>query len=150
MFHFPGPGSQEPLCHRPLGLEIDPSDPNLLYIAESCRGIYQYNLQTKEMKLLVNSSSISSEFLKPVFINDLVVMRNGSIFFTDTSSRFSRHNSLKEFYDGRPTGKLFHYNPKEDSINIVLSGLSFANGIHLSDKEEFLLLSETSACRITK
>ena len=85
-----------------------------------------------------------------MFINDLVILKNGSIYFTDSSSKFSRKDVMLEVYEGRPTGKLIHYNPIEDTLNVVLSELTFANGLYLSTNEDFLLISETTACRIVK
>lgn len=138
----------EHICGRPLGLEIDPNNDNILYIAESYHGIYQYNMETEDLKLIVNSSSYSG--INMMFINDLVVLKNGSIFFTDSSSKFSRTEVMKEVFESKPTGKLLHYNPIDDSLTLIKSGLNFANGIHASTNGEFLLISETTTCRITK
>ena len=129
---------------------MDPINNHLLYIAESYHGLYQLNLDTQELKLLVNSTSPPPGFSKIKFVNDLVVLKNGSIFFTDTTSKFSRNEVMKELYEGRATGKLLHYNPITGSLELVLKELTFANGLYLSTNEEFLLISETTVCRIIK
>lgn len=139
----------EHICGRPLGLEIDPNNDQILYIAESYHGIYRYNMDTKELKLLVNVSTHSDK-INMMFINDLVVLKNGSIFFTDSSSKFSRSEVIKEVFESKPTGKLLHYNPVDDTLMLLKSGLTFANGIHVNTNEEFLLISETTPCRIMK
>ena len=150
MFILIGSSSHENHCGRPLGLEIDSSNNNLLYIAEGYHGIYQLNLQTKKLKLIVNSSDIRQSIPKLMLVNDLVVLKNGSIFFTDSSSLHGRSEVMREVYAGTSTGKLLHYNPIDESLSLVLSKLTFANGIYVSRNEEFLLISETTTCKITK
>ena len=147
---FIGLESQLQKCGRPLGLEFDPLNPNLLYIAEAYHGIYQYNLETEELKLLINSSILPSSFPEMKFVNDLVVLKNGSIFFDHSSSRFHVGEVLREVNEGRATGNLIHYNPLDGSLSIVVSGLTFANGVYKSKNEDFLLIAETTTCTVRK
>ena len=77
-------------------------------------------------------------------------MNNGSIFFTDSSSKFSRDMLIMEVYEGRPNGKLVHYNPVDRSLSVVIPKLHFANGLSQSPNDEFLVIVETTRARILR
>jgi len=47
-------------------------------------------------------------------------------------------------------GRLLAYDPVTRTGRTVLSGLYMANGIALSPCEDYLLIAETSICRITR
>ncbi len=100
--------------------------------------------------MIVNVRDIPSHIPKIMFVNDLVVLKNGSIFFTDSSSLYNRNEVMKEVYAGRSTGKLLHYNPIDKSLSLVLSGMTFANGVYVNENEDYLLISETTICKIIK
>lgn len=75
----------EKLCGRPLGLRFDKTS-GKLYIADAYLGLAAVGHHGGVATLL--STHVQG---RPVlFANDLDVHRNGSIFFTDTSSRYSR------------------------------------------------------------
>ncbi len=46
--------------------------------------------------------------------------------------------------------RLLKYSPDSGKVEVVLDGLYFANGVQLSKDESFLLVVETSRCRIQK
>ena len=141
-----GTQSEEFRCGRALGLEINPKEPFLLYIADCYHGISTLDLKTGERVTLVNSSA-----LPPIkYINDIAVLNNGSIFFTDSSSKFSRDMLIMEVYEGRPNGKLVHYNPVDRSLSVVIPKLHFANGLSQSPNDEFLVIVETTRARILR
>ena len=147
---YKGAISEESRCGRALGLEINPKEPYLLYIADCYHGISTLDLKTGERVTLVNSSSLPPNIPPMKFVNDMVVLDNGSIFFTDSSSKFSRDMLLMEVYEGRPNGKLVHYNPIDRSLSVVLPKLHFANGLSQSPNDEFLLIAETTRARILR
>lgn len=47
-----------------------------------------------------------------------------------------------------PSGRLIHYNAKTQDNTILIDNLHFANGVALSDDEEFVIVSETARSRI--
>ena len=149
-FALIGKTSLEHYCGRALGLETDPNNSFILYIVDSYHGIFKFNLKTEEMKTIVNSSILPAGFPPLKFINDMVILKNGSIFFTDSSSKFARDQVFLEIYEGRANGKLVHYNPIDDSLSVVLSDLYFPNGVSQNINEDFLILAETSKCQILK
>ena len=51
---------------------------------------------------------------------------------------------------GDSTGRLMKYEPETKQITVLLDGLAFPNGVALSQNGDFILLSETSHCRILR
>ena len=147
---YKGTLSEESRCGRALGLEINPKEPYLLYIADCYHGISTLDLKTGERVTLVNSSSLPPDIPPMKFVNDIAVLNNGSIFFTDSSSKFSRDMLLMDVYEGRPNGKLVHYNPVDRSLSVVIPKLHFANGLSQSPNDEFLVIVETTRARILR
>ena len=84
------------------------------------------------------------------FGNDLLVLPNGSVFFTDSTTKFSRHDSIFDIFEGRPNGQLLHYNPVEGVCHLVVAEMYFPNGICLSSDGQALLIAETSRARIRR
>lgn len=48
------------------------------------------------------------------------------------------------------TGKLMKYNISSKEVTVLLRGLAFANGVALSKDRSFLLVAETTTCRILR
>ena len=52
---------------------------------------------------------------------------------------------------GKPTGRLLRYKPETDEVDILASGIFFANGIAVDKlNEEFVMVAETSYSRVLK
>jgi sugar lactone lactonase YvrE len=81
------------------------------------------------------------------FIDDLDVDKDGIIYFSDASSRSNIHSLILEVLGG-PTGRLVQYDPKTKNSEVLIDGLHFANGVQLSKKEDFVLISETMGERV--
>lgn len=142
--------SMEDKCGRPLGLHFHPSDDDLLYIADSYKGLLLGNVKSGQVKTLVDAHHPGEGILPMRLTNDVTVLSNGSVFFTDSSSKFDRSNNRMEFLEGTGSGRLLHYNPSNGVVQIALKGLYFANGITTTPNEEHLLISETTRARIIR
>lgn len=51
---------------------------------------------------------------------------------------------------GDNTGRLLRYDPRENTVDIMMSGLKFPNGLALSKDNRFLLMAETTTGKITR
>lgn len=51
---------------------------------------------------------------------------------------------------GDKTGRLMSFNPVTEEVRVVLDGLSFPNGVALSEDGTFLVLAETTICRVLR
>ena len=137
-------------CGRVLGLHFHHSNPDILYAADCAFGLLQLNINSGEVEVLVPQGQRDGENPFINFGNDLVVLSNGSIFFTDSSRKFSRLDNVLDVFEGRPNGQLLHYNPVEKRCYIAVAEMHFPNGICLSQDGEALLISETTRTRIQR
>jgi len=69
---------------------------------------------------------------------------------SDSSSHFRFHEFILDVMDGRPSGKLFVFNPEQGETHVLLDGIAFANGILLSKDESFVLVAESCYARILR
>lgn len=51
---------------------------------------------------------------------------------------------------GDKTGRLLKYDPNSKETTVIVSNLSYPNGVAVSKNGDFLLVAETSNCRILK
>lgn len=132
-------------CGRPLGMEFHPYNADELFVADSSYGLLKVNVRSGVIDILVKKEATYPAMKFP---NDLVILGNGSVFFTDSSTRFSRVDHMMDILEGRANGRLLHYNPISRSVSVVLDGLFFPNGICLSNDQRSLLIAETTRARI--
>ena len=82
--------------------------------------------------------------------NAVVVAPDGTIYFTDASTRFcpcawggTYQASVLDIIEQSATGRVLAHDPATGSTRIVAHGLSFANGIALSSDGHTLFVNET-------
>ncbi len=83
------------------------------------------------------------------FPDDLDVAKDGSIYWSDASTIADIDLMLIEFL-GPGTGRLMKYDQKTKNNTILISGLHMANGIQLSQNEDFVLVTETAKARVMR
>ncbi|BFY99663.1 hypothetical protein BsWGS_02703 [Bradybaena similaris] len=138
-------GEQE--CGRPLGLRLDSR--GRLLVADSSNGIFRVNVDTGEKQLVVSSKTLVNG-KQSKFINDVIVAKDGTILYTDSSTKWSRKEFLYVVLEGEATGRLLAYSEKSNKTIVVLDKLAFPNGLEFGPNEEYLLISETSRARVRK
>lgn len=144
-FHADG-GTIQTVAHtrgRPLGLKFDAAG-NLI-VADAARGLLEL-LPGGAVRLLTDS--VDDERLR--FPNDLDIASDGVIWFSDTSRRFDQHEWMNDFLEGRPSGRLLTFDPRTGRTVVRLDNLAFANGVALGPGEQYVLVAETTAARITR
>lgn len=137
-------------CGRPLGLKFHPRDANKLYVAYSRKGLLLYHLDTKQWETLVDCRQPGEGVTPLMILNDMVPLSNDSVFFTDMSDKYGFHEVEEEVVEGRPHGRLFHYNPTDKSLRVVLESLHSPNGMAVGPDEQFVLFPETSRARVIR
>jgi len=75
--------------------------------------------------------------------NDLDVAADGTIYFTDASSKYSLVIFKADLLEHQGNGRLLAYDPKTKATRVVLGNLVFANGVAVSPDQSFLLVVET-------
>lgn len=128
---------------RPLGLQHDPY--GNLVVADAKRGLLAI---TPNGQVVVVADRYENRPLK--FVDDLDIAKDSTIYFTDASQRFGIDEYLLDFIEGQATGRLFSFDPRTSSLQMRADGLAFANGVALGPDEEYVLVNETAAHRITR
>ncbi len=125
---------------RPLGLEWGPD--GSLIVCDAERGL----LAVESGVVRVIADSLAGERLR--FVNNAAIGADGTIYFTDSSRRFGIHEYRSDFLEHSNTGRLLRRNP-EGGVDVLLEGLSFANGVALLPDESAVLVVETAEYRIS-
>lgn len=135
---------------RPLGIEALPD--GSLVVANATLGLQRVDA---DGAVSVLADSIADRAL--CYVNDVAVARDGRIFFTEASSKFGAADaggtleaSLLDILEHGGHGLLLEYDPASRATRVLLDGLNFANGVAVSDDQQFLLLAETGSYRILK
>lgn len=130
---------------RPLGLELAP--PALgggLIVCDAHRGLLRVSPRG-EVTVLVDR--FAGQPL--LFTNNAAVGADGTIYFTDSSRRFSVDRYKLDLLEHGGTGRLFAHRP-DGRTELLLDGLHFANGVALGPDEDYLLVAETARYRIVR
>ena len=129
---------------RPLGMQFDANDQ--LIVADSEKGLLSIDPYTGEITVL----AASYDGKPMMFVDDLDIAEDGTIWFSDASMRYPREQFMMDFFDGKPTGRLFSYNPFTQVVTLHLEGLRFANGVAIGPKDSYVLVNETMGHRIRR
>jgi sugar lactone lactonase YvrE len=91
------------------------------------------------------------------YANSVVVASDGTIYFTDSSTRFSAlewggtyEASVLDILEQAASGRVLEYDPATGTTHVVARGFSFANGLALSTDGRSLFVAETGRYRIWK
>lgn len=128
---------------RPLGLHFD-AQGNLI-VCDAFKGLLSINPQGEIVTLL---TEVSGQSL--VFADDLDIASDGTIYFSDASTKFDHNYYMLDLVEARPHGRLIAYYPTTNTAKVLLDELYFANGIALSQAEDFILINETYRYRIRR
>ncbi|MBA57245.1 MAG: gluconolactonase [Pseudomonadales bacterium] len=128
---------------RPLGLHWD-AQGNLI-ICDAFKGLLSLSPQGTLKTLL---TEVDGQPL--VFTDDLEIAADGTIYFTDASTRFDQKHYILDMLEARPWGRLIAYTPATGATKTLLQGLYFANGVAVSSNQDFVLVNETYRYRITR
>jgi len=127
---------------RPLGLRFDGAG-NLI-VCDAFKGVLSVSPDTTVTALITEVNGLP---LKNA--DGLDIARDGTIYFTDILYKLDcRGKSLTEIRRFRPHGRLLSYDPLSRTVTILLDGLYFANGVAVSPDQSFILVAETTRCRV--
>ncbi len=127
----------------PLGMKFD-SLGNLI-VACGDKGLISINPNGEISTLSTEEGGVPFKFT-----NDLDISTDGTIYFTDSSFKFSIHELSYEIMEHRPNGRLLAYDPNTKKTTLLIDGLHFANGVAISPDQSFLLVCDMEEYRILK
>lgn len=135
---------------RVLGFAFD--EAGNLIAADAFKGLLEI---TPDGKVRVLANQVGGDPIR--YADAVVVARNGIIYFTDASTRFSPADwggtfeaSILDIIEQSASGRVLAYDPASGTIRRVAHGLSFANGIALSEDGQWLFVAETGRYRVWK
>ena len=128
---------------RPLGIE--PAPDGGFYVADAYRGLLRVTATVVEV--LADTDAAGGAIR---YADDLDVAPDGSVWFTDASTRFGAEASggtlaasyLEIFEHGR-TGRILRWDPVTGTATEHLGNISFANGLAMGPTGEWLFYVET-------
>ncbi len=128
---------------RPLGMQLD--DSGRLIVADARRGLLAVAADGN-VEVLTNTAGGE----KILFADDLDIADDGTIWFSDASTRHDYRHNIYNFIEGRPSGRLLSYNPSTGVTTVHMRDLFFANGVALGPNDAYVLVNETGAGRIDR
>lgn len=125
---------------RPLGIEA--TDGDGFIIADAFRGLLH-------MAPNGTVTPLAESFQGDRFAltNNASVARDRTIYFTVSSHRWDLDDYTADVLERSATGRLYRRDPNGE-LTVLLDGLVFANGVALSEREDFVLVAETGSYRI--
>ena len=135
---------------RVLGFDFDAAG-NLI-AADAVKGLLSIS---PDRKITVLTDAVGGDPIR--YADAVVVARNGKIYLSDASTRFAPARwggtfeaSVLDIIEQSSTGRILEYDPATRGTRVVAKGLSFANGVALSQDEKDLFVAETGKYRVWK
>lgn len=135
----------ERACGRPLGIRVIKTlseigtKSEMLVVVDAYHGVFKVDISTGVVQHLVSSETpihlplyadpAAGSPMK--FFNDLDILPDGTIIFTDSSFKNSRAENRRELLDGAPRGRLMRFDPTRRHLSPLLCGLHFPNGVQI-------------------
>lgn len=129
---------------RPLGLEWL-TDGRLL-VCDAHRGLLAMDPGDGRVELLADS--VAGQ--KLVFTNNAAVLADGTIWFSDSSTKWPIERWKADLIEDTCTGRLLRLTAPGAEPEVVLDGLSFANGVAKAADESFVVVAETGHRRLRR
>lgn len=128
---------------RPLGMEFAPD--GTLWVANGHGGLLAFDAAGTEVDRVdaVNGAPL-------VFADDLTIAGDGTVWFSEASTRFSPEKAALDAVEGNPTGRLLSYDPRTKETRVRLEGLRYANGVVMGPDDAFVLVVETFGYRVAR
>jgi sugar lactone lactonase YvrE len=121
---------------RPLGMVFDAS--GNLVVADAIKGLLSVTPDGK-----VNTLAKEADGIPFRCTNDLDIAADGTVYFTDASSKFPLTKHKADILEHQPNGRLLAFDPKTRTARTILRNLHFANGVAVNSDQTFLLVCET-------
>ena len=128
-----------------LPLGVSATVDGTLYIADAAKGLLRIDV---DGAVTVLTDSFGGAPI--TYADDLDIAPDGSIYFTDASTKFGAvaHGgafpaSFLDLMEHGGHGRVLRYNPATDETTLILDGLQFANGLAMNAAGTHFLVNET-------
>lgn len=154
---------QEETCGRPLGITFTKT--GKLLVCDAVFGLYLVDIDKKveeenritekkyedlvEYTPLLSPDTLMNGSQNFVFNSLAVSQDDQTVYLTVSSTNFPLSDCLWEV-SASPSGRVIQYNMVTQETKVLVSHISFANGIELDPAEEFLLFCESGRAKLHK
>jgi sugar lactone lactonase YvrE len=128
---------------RPLGIEID-VDGRLL-VCDAEKGVLRVDPGTGAVETVVDRVA----GVPMAFCNNAAVADDGTVWFSDSSTRYGIDHWREDFVQDTATGRLLRRDT-DGEVDVVLDGLRFANGVALAADASYVAVAETAARTVVR
>ncbi|CAO2205693.1 unnamed protein product [Urochloa humidicola] len=138
--------ARESSCGRPLGLRFHNSSGNL-YIADAYMGLMRVGPKGGEATVLATEAvGVPLRFTNGVDVDQVT----GDVYFTDSSTTYTRaeHQKVTQTLDS--TGRIMRYDPRTNKVTLLQSGVMYPNGIAISADRTHLIVALTGPCKLMR
>lgn len=116
-----------------------------LVVADADKGLLAIDAEGGIRELASEASN------KPFgFTDDVDIASDGTIYFTDASSKYGRDAYLADIMEHGGHGRLMQYDPRTGRVTVLLGGLQFANGVAVGPDDAYVLVTETGSYRVLR
>lgn len=144
----PGGGNPDLIADtggRPLGLDFAPD--GTLVVADGYRGLLRVNPASGAVTVLTDQA----DGVPFRFTDDVDVADDGTVYFTDASSKFGpAMHARDDIIEHGGHGRFLRFDPATGTTTVLIDGLQFANGVALSGDEDFVLVTQTGSYNIVR
>jgi len=128
---------------RPLGIEID-LDGRLL-VCDAHLGVLRVDPRSGAVEAVTDSLA----GVEMRFCNNAAIAEDGTVWFSDSSTRYGIEKWKDDFVQNTRTGRLARLGT-DGVVEVVLDGLAFANGVALSADASYVAVAETGARTVVR
>ncbi|MFY8043960.1 MAG: SMP-30/gluconolactonase/LRE family protein, partial [Rhodoferax sp.] len=135
---------------RVLGFDFD-AQGNLIG-ADAYKGLLAIS---PDRKVTVLTDAVNGDPIR--YADGVVVAKDGKMYLSDASMRFPPKEwggtfeaSVLDILEQAATGRIVEYDPANKVTRVVAKGLSFANGVAISQDGKHLFVNETGRYRVWK
>ncbi|MGZ4536113.1 MAG: SMP-30/gluconolactonase/LRE family protein [Nocardioidaceae bacterium] len=122
---------------RPLGLEL--LNDGRLLVCDAQRGLLALDVRTGAVEVLTDL--VHGQ--RMAFCNNAAVHTDGSIYFSDSSRQYGLDHWKADMVENTTSGRLLRRAP-DGTVEVLLEGLRFANGVALSEDESYVAVAESA------
>ncbi|CAO2199999.1 unnamed protein product [Urochloa humidicola] len=138
--------AKESSCGRPLGLRFHNNSGDL-YIADAYMGLMRVGPKGGEATVLVTEAGgVPLRFTNGVDVDQVT----GDVYFTDSSTTYTRAEHEMVTKEKDSTGQIMKYNPQTNKVTVLRSGVTYPNGIAISADRSHLIVALTGPCKLMR
>lgn len=128
---------------RPLGMVFDAT--GSLIVADARRGLLAVGSHGDVRVMATEAGGVRFGFT-----DDLDIGPDGTIYFSDASSKFGYGEDRLDILEHGGQGRLLAHDPDSGTTRVLLDGLQFANGVAVDAGGTFVLVAETGSYRVRR